>query len=172
LKLQGIHYRAHDPKWAFDPLSGDGARAKGGRFNPIGMPALYLARSPAGCFVEQSHGFPLRFSPLTVCAYDIDVDDIVKLTTGADRTNANVSLSELQCAWMDDVRLGRTPASWNVATRLIASGAAGILVPSFAYQASPNMHNVVLWRWGDSLPHKVSVHDPNFQLPKNQDSWR
>jgi RES domain-containing protein len=33
------------------------------------------------------------------------------------------------------------------------------------------MFNLVLWRWGPTLPHKVDVHDPDKRLPKDQSSW-
>ena len=41
VKLTGFVYRAHNPRWAFAPDSGQGAASAGGRFNPVGMPALY-----------------------------------------------------------------------------------------------------------------------------------
>jgi RES domain-containing protein len=33
-------YRAHDPRWSFTSLSGDGAALYGGRYNRKGVPAL------------------------------------------------------------------------------------------------------------------------------------
>jgi RES domain-containing protein len=33
--------------------------------------------------------------------------------------------------------------------------AAGILVPSFAINATPEMTNLVLWRWGDAAPSRL-----------------
>ena len=44
-------FRAHNPLWSFQPLSGAGAARAGGRFNRIGTPALYLSRRSArsGC---------------------------------------------------------------------------------------------------------------------------
>lgn len=152
-------------------MSGDGAKSKGGRFNPVGIPALYLARTIEGCFLEQAHGFPLRFDPLTVCTYDLDIEDIVDLTTDQARDMASVQLSELQCSWAEDMAAGKEPVSWKVAERLIGEGASGILVPSFAHGARPDMHNVVLWEWGPDLPRRVLVNDPSGRLPKNQLSW-
>lgn len=170
-KHVGICYRAHDPRWAFSPLSGEGARVHGGRFNPVGVPALYLALTVDGMFAEMGHGFARRFDPLTVCAYDVDVDDIVDLRTAAARKAAGVSSAALACAWMADRAEGREPASWTVAKRLVAAGVAGILVPSFANGARKDMANLVLWRWAADLPHRVTVHDPSGRLPKNQASW-
>jgi len=117
------------------------------------------------------HGFGHRIDPLTICSYNVDVEDIIDLRTDAERAAEDIDLAALSCAWAYDRADGRTPASWDIATRLIAKGAAGILVPSFANGARPDMSNLVLWRWGKSLPHLVRVHDPAGRLPKDQSSW-
>jgi RES domain-containing protein len=172
LRWQGTCFRAHDPRWAFAPLSGDGAAAKGGRFNPAGTPALYLALTLGGMLLEMGHGFGHRFDPLTLCSYSVDVDDLVDLRTDAARAEAAVDLAAMACPWAYDLASGRVPASQALARRLIGQGAAGILTPSFATGARPDMANLVLWRWGGALPHKVEVHDPEGRLPMDQASWR
>ena len=63
------------------------------------------------------------------------------------------------------------PASWHLAMRLRQERVAGILVPSFARAARPEMANLVLWDWAESLPYRVQVHDPFGRLPKDQASW-
>jgi RES domain-containing protein len=166
-----VCYRAHDPQWAWTPLSGEGAAAKGGRFNPVGTPALYLALTIEGMFLEMGHGFARRFEPLTICSYDVDVDDLIDLRTEADRAAVAIGMADMSCAWAYDLTAGRRPASWTIADRLIAAGAAGILTPSFATGARIDMTNLVLWRWGADLPYRVEVHDPSGRLPKNQLSW-
>jgi RES domain-containing protein len=172
LRFHGTCFRAHDPKWAFSPLSGEGAKAKGGRFNPVGVPALYLSLTLEGMFLEMGHGFAHRFDPLTICSYQIDVDDIVDLRTKRARKAADVELADMACAWAFDLANGREPASWAIAKRLIAGGAAGILAPSFASGVRSGMHNLVVWQWGPDLPHRVVVHDPDHRLPRDQASWR
>ena len=153
-------------------MSGEGASLKGGRFNPIGTPALYLACSIEGCLLEQGHGLAHRFDPLTLCSYEVDVDDIIDISTEAARRTARVALAQLDCAWREDLVHRRTPASWRLAKRLIRKGAAGILVPSFAVGADPGALNLVLWKWGPTLPHRVTVHDPSGKLPRNMLSWK
>jgi RES domain-containing protein len=170
LRFSGVCYRAHDPKWAWGPISGDGAAAKGGRFNPVGVPALYLALSIEGLFAEMGHGFARRFDPLTVCCYDVDVDGVVDLRSDADRASAGVDLGQLACAWLEDRLQRRKPASWTVAEWLIAGGASGILVPSFANGPHPDMANLVLWAWGPDPQTRVTVYDPGRRLPKDQAS--
>lgn len=168
MRWQGICYRAHDPGWAWQPTSGAGAAAKGGRFNPVGTPALYLALTIEGMFLEMSHGFGHRFDPLTVCTYDVDVDGLVDLRTEKARKRAGVLLADIACPWAMDVASGKRPASWLLAERLIAGGASGILVPSLVRGARENMINLVLWKWGDALPHKVKVHDPSGRLSRSR----
>jgi hypothetical protein len=75
----------------------------------------------------------------------------------------------LASGWSD--RSEGEPASWGVADRFISANAAGILVPSFATGARSDMHNLVLWRWGPDLPHRVVVFDPDRKLPRDQRSW-
>lgn len=171
MRWQGTCYRAHDPKWAWSPISGDGAAAKGGRFNPIGVPALYLALTVEGMFLEMGHAFGHRFDSLTVCSYIVDVDDLIDLRTDTGRLASGVDLPSMACAWAYDRASGRTPASWDLASLLIRKGAAGILTPSFATGARATMENLVLWKWGPGLPHKVDVHDPDNRLPRDQSSW-
>jgi RES domain-containing protein len=136
------------------------------------VPALYLALTVEGMFLEMGHGFGHRFDPLTICSYDVDVDDLIDFRTEAGQLAEGVDPPSLACAWAYDRANGRTPASWVVARRLIQKGAAGILVPSFATGARPSMANLVLWTWGPTLPHKVEVHDPDGRLPRDQASWR
>jgi RES domain-containing protein len=171
VRFGGTCYRAHDPRWSFSPLSGDGARLKGGRFNPVGTPALYLATTLTGMFAEMGHGFARRFEPLTVCCYDVEVDDVLDLTDESERARLGLTIEDLGCAWALDVAEGREPASWRIARRLIADGVHGILVPSFANGAPEGASNLVLWRWGPGPPHKVEVYDPSRRLPADQLSW-
>ena len=171
MRLKDTFYRGHDPRWSFSPLSGEGAKVHGGRFNPPGVDALYLASTILGAIAEMGHGFAHRLvPPMTIVSYEVDVDDIVDLTMDQGRRAANVDLADMACAWRLDLVNGREPASWRIAERL-GQTAPGILVPSFARDASQDMHNLVLWKWGPDLPYRVSAYDPSGRLPKNQLSW-
>jgi RES domain-containing protein len=171
VRFAGWAYRAHDPRWAFTPVSGEGAALKGGRFNPKGLPALYLALTIEGAVLEASQGFAHKIEPLTICAYEIDCEDVTDLRSEGTQVAAGVALDELACAWAYDITEGRRPASWRLAERLRLGGAAGVLVPSFAVGARPDMANLVLWDWSADLPHRVRVHDPSGRLPRDQTSW-
>ncbi|MFI0845245.1 RES family NAD+ phosphorylase [Mesorhizobium sp. IMUNJ 23232] len=171
MRFAGDCYRAHNPKWSFAPLSGDGAKVHGGRFNPRGIPALYLGLTIEGAVIEASQGFAAKLEPLTICLYEVDCENIVDLTTDEGRSAAGVSLDDMACAWAFDAAERRKPTSWKVSQDLIAGGAAGIVVPSFARGTRPDMRNLVLWKWGRDLPWRVTVHDPSGRLPRDMLSW-
>jgi RES domain-containing protein len=149
MRFVGTGYRVHDPRWSFKPLSGDGAAIHGGRFNPKGVPALYLSLDLVTAVREGNQGFAGKIEPCVLCSYEVDCDDIIDL-----------------------LALERKPIpSRQLAVRLIADGRAGILVPSFAVGSAAGSHNLVLWRWGPDLPYRVTVHDPSGRLPRSQLSW-
>ncbi|MDB5439939.1 MAG: hypothetical protein JWM33_2366 [Caulobacteraceae bacterium] len=168
MRFAGECFRAHDPNWAWSPLSGAGAALKGRRFNWPGLSTLYLSLSFNTVFREVSAGFAHRLTPHVLCSYDVDCEDIADLRTDVGRAGLGVALDDLACAWGDALIARREPASWTVVRRLIARGHSGALVPSFAHGATAEDQNLVLWRWGPDLPHRVMVYDPTGRLPKNQ----
>ncbi|MBY0421487.1 MAG: RES domain-containing protein [Parvularculaceae bacterium] len=170
MRFTGFVWRAHNPEWSWDPESGEGARLHGGRFNPKGVAALYTSLDVLTAIQEASPlGRP--FSPITLCQYEIDCDALVDMRTASSRRAAGVSEASLDCpAWRAEMLVGRSPESHLVAARLIAGGAAGLIVRSYAPGADG--FNLVLWRWSKDLPHRVRVIDPEQRLPKDRSSWR
>ncbi|MGO9768730.1 MAG: RES family NAD+ phosphorylase [Roseiarcus sp.] len=171
MKFVGLAYRAHDPRWSFRPLSGDGAAVHGGRFNPKGTPALYLALDPMTAIKEASQGFARKFEPCVLCTYEIDCQDIVELRTEELRKAADVAEADMACAWFAEAAARRNPPSWRLAERLIAEGAVGLLAPSYARSATRDDINLILWTWSDRPLHRVAVFDPSGRMPKNRLSW-
>ncbi|MER8638058.1 MULTISPECIES: RES domain-containing protein [unclassified Mesorhizobium] len=92
--------------------------------------------------------------------------DIVDLRTA--QGQADAQFEDMACAWMDFLADGKRPPSWSIHDRLVAEGKFGILVPSFAPGAGTSDQNLVLWSWGEGLPHQVKVIDPEGRLPRNQ----
>jgi RES domain-containing protein len=172
LRFVGTCYRAHDPRWSFRPLSGEGAAVHGGRFNAKGVPALYLALDALTAVKEANQGFAHKIEPCVLCSYAVNCDDIVDLRTGEARAASGVSTEDIAAGWFSFLAEGREPPSWRVVRRLIAEKAAGILVPSYAPRATSADQNLVLWKWSDRPPHQIAVFDPNGRLPKDQLSWR
>lgn len=167
IRFRGTVHRAHDPKWSFDPISGEGAARFGQRFNRQGCPALYTSLDIKTAFDEVRQGGLLK--PTVAVAYTVDCADVLDLTTAAQRKAAAVTLSEMACDWEAFRSNGQIPPSWDMADRLIARGVAGILVPSFA--ANAHGANLVLWRFGPDPPHQIVPYDPDGRLPRDQASW-
>lgn len=117
MRFAGTCYRAHDPRWAFKPISGEGAAIRGARFNPNGVPTLYLAMTVMTAVKEANQGFAYRIDPCVLCSYEVDCDDIVNLSTPADREAAGVDLEDMGCAWMSFLAEGKRPPSWAVCDR-------------------------------------------------------
>lgn len=171
MRFTGMVYRAHNPLWSFSPLSGDGTSKDGGRFNPVGIPALYTSLTTITALSEYHQRFPNRPQPVTLCAYDVNCQDIVDLRDPDELKQRGIGASDLLCPWEYQSNKGITPPSWQIATTLIQANIAGIVVPSFAEKVQNNAHNLILWKWGDALPHRVLLIDDDKRLPKNQVSW-
>ena len=171
MRLQGTVYRAHNPRWAWAPISGEGAGRYGGRFNPVGVPALYTSWRMETAWREAQQGFAFKAQPLTICAYDVDCADVVDLTDPAIGAELRIEAQTLACPWEDLAARGRAPPSWELVRKLLARGVAAIVVASYAPGALPADRNVVFYRWSDALPHRVVVIDDESRLPKDDRSW-
>lgn len=171
MRLTGLVYRAHHPRWAFAPASGEGAARFGGRFNPVGVPALYTSWRLETAWLEAQQGLPFKAQPMTMCAYAVDCEDIADLTDPATLATLYITPADLSCPWEDLADRGAIPPSWGIANRLRAAGVAGIIVPSFAPGAGAADRNVVFWRWAEVPPHQVRVIDDLGRLPKDESSW-
>lgn len=147
LRFQGLLYRALNPLYARDPLSGVGAALHGGRLNAKGQPALYTALTAIGAVVEANQiGRP--FEPVTLVSYQADVMPIFNATDPANLAKRSMG------GWMfaaDDWRIQMANSGRSggqiLAVDLARSGYAGIIVPSFARGAAADARNLVLWDW-------------------------
>lgn len=168
----GLVYRAHNPRWAYAPTSGEGAARHGGRFNARGVPSLYVALDPKTAWMEAQQGMPFKAQPLTLVSYRVDCERIVDLTEPAVLAAIGIADETLACPWEDLATQGLTPPTWELAEVLIAEGIHGVRVPSFAPGTGPADHNLVLWHWSETPPCCVSVVDDFGRLPKDDASWR
>lgn len=158
--------------WAYTPLSGEGAKKHGGRFNRPGSKTLYTSLDPTTAWMEAQQGFPFKPQPMTLVAYQVDCADIADLKDPAVQRAIGSSPVEFGCAWEYMAVQKLEPTTWLLADRLQTCGIAGILVRSYAPGCSENNHNLVLWQWSNSAPHAVQVIDDRDRLPKTRDSWR
>lgn len=147
----GTLYRALNPVWMRQPLSGEGARRHGGRFNPKGTPALYTALTPEGAIAEANQiGRP--FEPITLIAYDADISPVLDATDPGMLAAEDIDPAVLSADdWRLHMREDGTSDGQRLALRLIGQGWAGMIVPSFAKGLREGARNLVLWRWDGAL---------------------
>lgn len=132
------------------PHSGEGARLVGGRWNPKGIPALYLATDPGTAVAEFYQNLP---KPGTLAPYRLEARAIADLTDG--RGGPADAMVEHACTanWKAmAARLrdhpAKVPPSWTMANELIAAGAEGALMPSVQNRGGTCL---VLWHWHDAV---------------------
>ena len=164
-------FSAHNPQWSWSPISGEGAKRFGGRFNRPGVAALYTSLSPVTALREASPlGRP--FQPLTLCSYDVDIEPIFDARDEASLAGQGAGIPDLaDPGWERMMLEKRVPASQALADRLIKAGFAGMLIRSFVRGAEPQETNLICWQWGPDLPTRVSVIDGEARLPRDRSSW-
>lgn len=146
-RYQGQLYRALNPIWARDPLSGEGAKRHGGRFNAKGRAALYTAMTIMGAVAEANQiGRP--FEPVTLVSYDADLDNIFDSLNPTHLAALGISAADLAADdWRLQMMAKGTSSGQDIAEALIAAGYHGLIAPSFARGAAPDARNLVLWHW-------------------------
>ncbi len=164
MRFRGLVYRAHNPQWSWTPLSGEGARRYGGRFNRRGVPALYTSLAPLTAIREaEPLGRPMQ--PLTLCAYEVDAEPVFDALDERECRWLGADDPDLACpAWEAEMLAGSLPASQVLADRLIAAGYAGMRVRSFATGAGGSDLNLVMWKWGEGRPARVVLIDDEGRL--------
>ena len=170
MRFRGLVYRAHNPQWSWQPLSGDGARHHGGRFNRRGIPALYTSLTQLTA-IREAEPLGRSMQPLTLCAYEVDAEPVFDAMDQARRAAVGVNDLELLCPnWEAEMLKGKVPSSQALADRLIALGYAGMRVQSFAAGAGPDDVNLVLWNWGTVGPSRVMLIDDERRLSSGSTS--
>ncbi|SEO37485.1 RES domain-containing protein [Paracoccus alcaliphilus] len=163
MHYRGLLYRALNPIWAHNPLSGEGARRFGGRFNPKGTPALYTALSIMTAIREANQVGTLQ--PTTLVAYQADLEAIFDATDANALAHYSLSPADLAAAdWRIRMREDGKAPTQLLAERLIRDGYTGILARSFAKGATDADLNIVLWMWGNTQPACVTLVDDEGRL--------
>lgn len=163
MRFQGTLYRALNPLYAREPLSGRGAQLYGGRFNAKGVPALYLTLDVQTAIREANQVGSLQ--PTTLVAYDADIDDIFDSRDGAALAARGLTAGDLAATtWRDEMRGTGRSKTQAFAADLIASGFSGLLVRSFARGSTETDINLVLWRWEERGKYRLTVIDEEGRL--------
>ena len=161
--FEGKLYRALNPVWAGKPLSGEGAARYGGRFNALGMPALYCSLDPLTALREANQAGDLQ--PTMLVAFDAFIERVFDGCSAKVLRGYDLSLAELgDPGWREALRAGITAPTQRLAERLIAHGYAGLRVRSFARGSDGTGLNLVLWRWGDDASRRLTLIDDEGRL--------
>jgi RES domain-containing protein len=161
-----VLWRAYVPKWAHDPLSGEGARRFGGRWNAAGERCLYLALEISTAFAEYNQGFVQH--PALIAQLVLSNARLADLTDSTNLQAFGLTPSIHRCEWRARLDEGKTPDTHKVAKQLHGTGFDGVIYPSFM---SLGGRCVALWRWNGAGEPKLVVVDPDGRLPKNASSW-
>jgi RES domain-containing protein len=163
IRFRGKLYRALNPIYAREPLSGRGAELFGGRFNPKGRPALYSSLTVMTALREANQVGDLQ--PTTLVAHEAEIENIFDCRDEAGLAAEGMDAAALADAtWRDQMKAGGEAKTQAFARRLIAAGYSGLLVRSFAAGSTPDDLNLVLWKWGDSPPARLIPIDDEGRL--------
>ena len=163
MRYQGKLYRALNPIYAREPFSGRGAQLYGGRFNPKGIAALYIATSFQTAIKEANQVGDLQ--PTTIVSYDADIENIFDGRDPAALKKFNMTLASLSDpGWRDQMKADGKAHTQIFAEALISDGFNGLLVRSFARGATDDDINLVLWKWSDSAPSRITLIDDDGRL--------
>jgi RES domain-containing protein len=165
MRHDGKLYRALNPIYAREPLSGRGAELYGGRFNPKGLPALYTSLSIMTALREANQVGNLQ--PTTLVAYEAEIDGIFDC-----RDDGALAAHEMDAAaiadttWRDQMKVSGEAKTQAFARRLIGAGCNGLLVRSFAAGSTAADLNLILWRWSDAPPTRLVLIDDENRLSR------
>jgi RES domain-containing protein len=150
MDFQGKLYRALNPVFAREPLSGHGASLYGGRFNSKGVPALYTSLSIVTAIKEANQAGSLQ--PTTLVSYDAILENLFDTRDARALGAFGMTASSLTGpSWRDLMIKHGTAPTQHFAEALISEGHRGLLVQSFAPGAADDDLNIVLWDWKASL---------------------
>lgn len=145
-RYAGPLYRALNPVYAREPLSGRGAALHGGRFNHKGTPALYTALDPATALREAQQVGSLQ--PTVLVSYKADIGPVFDTRNDEALVQYKLTAQILaDPAWRARMLEGRSVLTQDLAKALVIHGYAGLLTRSFAKGACDSNMNIVLWRW-------------------------
>jgi RES domain-containing protein len=165
VRFKGYLYRALNPIYAREPLSGRGAELYGGRFNRKGTPALYMSLSVMTALREANQAGSLQ--PTTLVSYDGDIERVFDCRDDAALAAEGVDAEMLaDPTWRDQMKTSGEATTQAFAHKLATAGYRGLLVKSFAAGATNDDFNLVLWTWSDTAPCRLTLVDDENRLSR------
>jgi RES domain-containing protein len=163
VRYEGKLYRALNPVFAREPLSGRGAALHGGRFNPRGLPALYCSLAVTTAIKEANQAGALQ--PTMLVSYEAEIEKVFDSRDEAALEALGMTAAGLaDPGWRDRMRgQGKAPTQ-VLAEALVEQGFQALLVRSFARGALDDDLNLVFWRWGEGAPSRLVLIDDEGRL--------
>ncbi len=160
---KGIVYRAINPIYARPPRSGYGSQLNGGRFNPKGTPAIYTGLKPTTALREfQRAG---SFQPTVLVAFDIDIANVFDCRDAEALAAQGMTPADLAAdTWRDEMRLHGIARTQEFAQNLINQDFHAMLVRSHVKGSRATDLNLVIWKWGDGPPSRVTLIDDEDRM--------
>lgn len=160
-------WRAFVPRWAHQPLAGEGAARFGGRWNPVGAPAIYAALELSTAWAEYNQGFVQH--PALIAQLELANAWLADLTDPTTLDRFGVTMDIHRCEWRAILDQGGEPETHLLRDRLLEEGVHGVIYPSFM---SPGGTCVALWLWNTaSGGPRLAVVDPDGRMPTTPASW-
>jgi RES domain-containing protein len=162
---RGKLYRALNPIYAREPLSGKGAELYGGRFNPKGMPALYCSLTVLTALREANQVGNLQ--PTTLVSYDAEIEGVFDGRDEAALRAEGMDASALaDPTWRDQMKVNGEARTQSFVRIILAKGYRALLVRSFAPGAGESDLNLVVWEWGAAAPARLVLIDDEGRLSR------
>ena len=163
MRFHGKLYRALNPRYARDPLSGRGAELYGGRFNPKGVPAIYTALSIITAVREANQVGALQ--PTTLVSYEANIEKVFDTRDAEALASFATDAATLaDPGWRNRMIADGKAPTQKFAEALVKAGFHGMLVQSFARGATGDDLNLILWTWGSSAPASLVLIDDEGRL--------
>ncbi|WP_428929105.1 RES family NAD+ phosphorylase [Marinibacterium sp. SX1] len=158
-RYSGPLYRALNPVYAREPLSGRGAETHGGRFNARGTPALYTALDPATALREANQVGSLQ--PTVLVSYRAALGPVFDSGDAGALARYGMDAAGLADGGWRAAMLDRRPVpTQDFARALMGDGYVGLVVRSFA-KGGETGRNLVLWHWSGAAGTLEVVDDEN-----------
>ena len=148
-----------------DVLSGEGARQRGGRWNPPGLAALYGSTTDTTaleeCKANDRYYGVVTKSPRLLVAIEARVARMFDLTAAALRRKLDITLAELASEdWRKLLAAGRETFTQALGRAVAASGGSGLLARSSAVARGVN---VVLFPGASTRDRLAVVEAKNWK---------
>jgi RES domain-containing protein len=168
MRYAGKLYRALNPIYAREPLSGRGAELYGGWFNPKGVRALYTSLSVLTALREGNQVGNLQ--PTTLVSYEAAIDRIFDCRDEVALAAEGMDAATLaETIWREQMKATGEAKTQAFARRLIGVGYGGLLIRSFAAGSTADDLNLVLLKWADRPPARLILIDDEGRLSRSEE---